>query len=855
MSAQTQQELAVDVEKALEIRSLLSHGIEHRIGDPKDPLIDCMQLLFHYEADGQVSNLRTNSLILSKADQATCRYFTMPGGCVRGEKCLFTHSEETLSHAEFMSLAGMGQSFAPKQVGGSKRVGAEDLRKKIFVGGLSPSVESDDLREFFEVNYGPVLDAVVIGSQAGDHMQSRGFGFVTFKHAASVSAAVEAHYINIYGKKVEIKGAVPRSELPALEGPRASDSDNPEDSHTTMSANRMLDLDEAEVLEVATPGSTLCQPKNELPQGSGMSSTSEAKQSSPPESIAMSSSNGLSSARTSQVSSDSYSQSGVRGISPESASSYELPSAKVSNAFRDSYSQPVIRGASPNNLQGRKCIWLNTFKEWLPGFLGRVSMRLKEGEWYPLSSLKGDFRAICGMELDHVSLGFEKLSDFVRSFSDLCRMKIVPVGRGPATHMVLLPPLTRTAASTANRRVVSNIATRSFVDGSRSYADVACHGTVARLGRAAGPSSNPAFRPSGASLGHQGTQLAPPPPSREVTCSADHQLAYTDGLRRGTTSQESGCCSYTAVAGDSSAGLISASNRSPRISGVPAEGYGQSDSTNDATKILNSSSTDSCRASHVPSLPSSDVGTSTAGDMNTSEVNSGLSKEDLVLLQELISRLKRTGIEKFQARNHAAPVFSPVTMRDITLSPSKSKAAPRQVSQEPMSNVETESQSSTCFTFFDHEPKTPKHGNYPPAAALNHPFGGFLHERFPSSSMWGQDVTSNRIKDGGYVFQGRPAETINVPASQFYEDSPHSNESTYGTPTGYISASSSPGQDFSKIGGMCEMCFERQALWVAVPCGHQNMCSVCKSSMRHGNQDNVQCFICNGYVERWIALH
>jgi len=60
----------------------------------------------------------------------------------------------------------------------------------------------DDLREFFEMNYGPVLDAVVIGSQAGDQIQSRGFGFVTFKHAASVSAAVEAHYINIYGKKV-----------------------------------------------------------------------------------------------------------------------------------------------------------------------------------------------------------------------------------------------------------------------------------------------------------------------------------------------------------------------------------------------------------------------------------------------------------------------------------------------------------------------------------------------------------------------------------------------------------------------------------------------------------------------------
>ena len=56
----------------------------------------------------------------------------------------------------------------------------------------------DDLREFFEVNCGPILDALVIGSQAGDQMQSRGFEFVTFKHAASVSAAVEAHY----GKKV-----------------------------------------------------------------------------------------------------------------------------------------------------------------------------------------------------------------------------------------------------------------------------------------------------------------------------------------------------------------------------------------------------------------------------------------------------------------------------------------------------------------------------------------------------------------------------------------------------------------------------------------------------------------------------
>jgi RNA recognition motif-containing protein len=87
-------------------------------------------------------------------------------------------------------------------LGDPQRV-TEDLSKKIFVGGLSPSVESDDLWDFFEEKYGPVLDAVVIGSQSGDHLQSRGFGFVTFKHVESVAAAVEAHYINIFGKKVQ----------------------------------------------------------------------------------------------------------------------------------------------------------------------------------------------------------------------------------------------------------------------------------------------------------------------------------------------------------------------------------------------------------------------------------------------------------------------------------------------------------------------------------------------------------------------------------------------------------------------------------------------------------------------------
>ncbi|CAM6010871.1 unnamed protein product [Sphagnum balticum] len=235
-------------------------------------------------------------------------------------------------------------------LGDPQRV-TEDLSKKIFVGGLSPSVESDDLWDFFEEKYGPVLDAVVIGSQSGDHLQSRGFGFVTFKHVESVAAAVEAHYINIFGKKVEIKSAVPRSELPALDSAR-SDSN---------------------IQEQYSP----------------------------------------------------------------------LPADKMSE------------GSTPS--------WLIKFRQWLPTFLAGVSTRLNEGEWYPLSSLKGDFRATCGLELDHLALGYEKLSDFIRSLPEVCRMKIVPVGRGPATHMVLLPALTRpTPVSQSQGRTTWRLNVHSF---------------------------------------------------------------------------------------------------------------------------------------------------------------------------------------------------------------------------------------------------------------------------------------------------------------------------------------------------------------------------------------------------------
>lgn len=85
--------------------------------------------------------------------------------------------------------------------------------------------------------------------------------------------------------------------------------------------------------------------------------------------------------------------------------------------------------------------WLRIFKKWLPGFLQDLSPKGSD-ENYALSSLKGDFRAKFGMELDHASLGFMKLSEFMRSFPELCRLKVVPVGSsGHSNHMVLVPNL------------------------------------------------------------------------------------------------------------------------------------------------------------------------------------------------------------------------------------------------------------------------------------------------------------------------------------------------------------------------------------------------------------------------------
>ena len=55
--------------------------------------------------------------------------------------------------------------------------------KKIFVGGLAPSVDEKAFRSYFEL-FGEVEDAVVLYDH--DNKRPRGFGFITFTSEAAV---------------------------------------------------------------------------------------------------------------------------------------------------------------------------------------------------------------------------------------------------------------------------------------------------------------------------------------------------------------------------------------------------------------------------------------------------------------------------------------------------------------------------------------------------------------------------------------------------------------------------------------------------------------------------------------------
>ena len=94
--------------------------------------------------------------------------------------------------------------------GGSGAPGGSGFNvSKIFVGGLSPSVDDADFRAYFEP-WGTIVEAQIML----DHQtqRSRGFGFVTFDGPGPVDQLMQRQDHSIKGKEVELKRAFPRGD-------------------------------------------------------------------------------------------------------------------------------------------------------------------------------------------------------------------------------------------------------------------------------------------------------------------------------------------------------------------------------------------------------------------------------------------------------------------------------------------------------------------------------------------------------------------------------------------------------------------------------------------------------------------
>ncbi|KAF0689593.1 hypothetical protein As57867_018901, partial [Aphanomyces stellatus] len=109
------------------------------------------------------------------------------------------------------SSSGGGSGGDPRSGGSGGGGGGRGVTesKKIFVGGLPPSVSNDDFRAYFE-DFGKITDAIVMMDR--DTQRSRGFGFVSFEEEGAVAEVISKSH-ELHGKVVEIKRAEPKGEI------------------------------------------------------------------------------------------------------------------------------------------------------------------------------------------------------------------------------------------------------------------------------------------------------------------------------------------------------------------------------------------------------------------------------------------------------------------------------------------------------------------------------------------------------------------------------------------------------------------------------------------------------------------
>lgn len=82
---------------------------------------------------------------------------------------------------------------------------------KIFVGGLSWNTSDQAFQNYFS-KFGEIKESIIMRDRASQ--TSRGFGFVTFVDHATVDKVMAARdIVEIDGRKVDVKPAIPRDEI------------------------------------------------------------------------------------------------------------------------------------------------------------------------------------------------------------------------------------------------------------------------------------------------------------------------------------------------------------------------------------------------------------------------------------------------------------------------------------------------------------------------------------------------------------------------------------------------------------------------------------------------------------------
>ncbi|XP_021752827.1 heterogeneous nuclear ribonucleoprotein 1-like [Chenopodium quinoa] len=123
-------------------------------------------------------------------------------------------AKRAMSREEQQNSGRAGSNNGGRSGGG----GGNFRTKKIFVGGLPPTVTDEVFREYFE-NYGQVTDVVIMYDQ--NTRRPRGFGFISFDSEDAVDRVLQNTFHDLNGKQVEVKRALPKDANPGM-GSRGS---------------------------------------------------------------------------------------------------------------------------------------------------------------------------------------------------------------------------------------------------------------------------------------------------------------------------------------------------------------------------------------------------------------------------------------------------------------------------------------------------------------------------------------------------------------------------------------------------------------------------------------------------------